>query len=100
MNIAIIGAGTTGLAAAYKLSAQNHQVTLFETSPKPGGLAGGFTSKEWAWSLEYYYHHWFASDHHLISLVSQLGFSHKLKFFKPQSWRAVQCGYGRVEAHG
>ena len=30
MNIAVIGAGVTGLASAARLAAKGHQVTLFE----------------------------------------------------------------------
>ena len=50
MNIAIIGAGFTGLAAGYKLTKRKHQVTIFEKDQKPGGLAIGYQEKGWDWS--------------------------------------------------
>lgn len=85
MKIAIIGAGATGLAAAYHLVQAGHQVTVFESANTPGGLAGGFTQPEWDWSLEYYYHHWFASDRYIKKLAKDLGISHKLIFNSPSS---------------
>jgi phytoene dehydrogenase-like protein len=58
-NIAIIGAGAGGLAAAYDLTRAGHEVTIFEKESTPGGLASGFKEPAWDWSLEKFYHHWF-----------------------------------------
>ena len=41
MKIGIIGAGFTGLSAAYNLVEKNHEVTVFERDEIPGGLALG-----------------------------------------------------------
>ena len=41
MDIGIIGAGITGLTAAYDLTKQGHTVTVYETQPYAGGLAAG-----------------------------------------------------------
>lgn len=38
-QIAVIGAGWSGLAAAIELAAAGRQVTLFESAPRPGGRA-------------------------------------------------------------
>lgn len=38
MKIAIIGAGITGLSAAYELGKKGHEVVVFERSQYPGGL--------------------------------------------------------------
>ena len=38
MNIAIIGAGITGIAAASILNKAGHRTTLFEKSDKVGGV--------------------------------------------------------------
>ena len=37
-NIAVIGAGLTGLTAAYYLHKQGHSVTIFEKGSRPGGV--------------------------------------------------------------
>ena len=62
MRVAIIGAGFTGLTAAWELIKKGHQVTIFEKETQPGGLAIGFKEDGWAWSLEKHYHHIFESD--------------------------------------
>ncbi|MBZ0310067.1 MAG: FAD-dependent oxidoreductase, partial [Anaerolineae bacterium] len=58
-DIGIIGAGVAGLAAAWELVLQGHQVTLFESESQVGGLAAGFRDENWDWRLEKFYHHWF-----------------------------------------
>lgn len=42
MNIAIVGAGIAGIATAIRLSAQGHQVTVFEANTYPGGKLSAF----------------------------------------------------------
>ncbi|MBI2028410.1 MAG: FAD-dependent oxidoreductase [Candidatus Levybacteria bacterium] len=74
MNIAIIGAGFTGLSAAYSLLSSGHKVVVFEKNTKPGGLAMGFKVKGWDWTLEQHYHHWFTNDSHIINLTKALGY--------------------------
>jgi protoporphyrinogen oxidase len=83
MNIAIIGAGYAGLSAAYDLAKTRQRVTIFESSHQPGGLASGFKEPHWGWSVEQYYHHWFASDQHMLGLIEELGLSHKVLFPRP-----------------
>ena len=61
-RVAIVGAGPAGLAAAYDLQRAGHPVTIFEGAPQVGGLAAGFKAPHWDWSLEKFYHHWFATD--------------------------------------
>ena len=39
MRIVVIGSGFGGLAAAIRLQAQGHQVTILERRDKPGGRA-------------------------------------------------------------
>jgi len=80
MNIGIIGAGITGLTAAYDLTKQGHTVTVYDARPYAGGLAAGFRDKRWEWPLDRFYHHWFASDDHIINLIDELGVSERLFF--------------------
>lgn len=77
----IIGAGMTGLAAALRLSQRGHQIFLFEKEQFLGGLAAGFKKESWLWSVEHFYHHFFASDTDIKKLVRKLDLSQKL-FFK------------------
>ncbi|HBX68612.1 MAG TPA: oxidoreductase, partial [Chloroflexi bacterium] len=83
MKTAIIGAGYAGLSAAYDLIRAGHQVTIFESANHPGGLASGFKEPHWDWSVEHFYHHWFASDEHMLGLIDELDLSHKVIFPRP-----------------
>jgi protoporphyrinogen oxidase len=74
MRIAIIGAGFTGLSAAYELIKKNHKVTVFEKDNSPGGLAIGYKEDNWNWSLEKHYHHWFTNDYSVLNLARETGF--------------------------
>ena len=83
MKIAILGAGYAGLSAAYDLARAGHDVTIYEAADHPGGLAAGFKEPHWDWSVEKYYHHWFASDEHMLGLIDELGLSDKVLFPRP-----------------
>jgi protoporphyrinogen oxidase len=83
MDIGVIGAGITGLAAAYDLTKHGHEVTVYEARSYAGGLAAGFRDEAWDWHLEHFYHHWFASDDELIGLIDALGARDKLFFRRP-----------------
>ncbi|HEX7620659.1 MAG TPA: NAD(P)/FAD-dependent oxidoreductase [Anaerolineales bacterium] len=83
MKIAIIGAGFSGMAAAYDLTRAGHKVTIFEAADSVGGLAGGFKEPGWDWWVEKYYHHWFASDRHMLGLIKELGWEDKVQFPRP-----------------
>ncbi|MEE9615621.1 MAG: NAD(P)/FAD-dependent oxidoreductase [Anaerolineae bacterium] len=83
MNIGIIGAGITGLTAAYDLTKQGHAVTVYEARPYAGGLAAGFRDERWEWPLDRSYRHWFASDDDVIRLIDELGARDRLFFPRP-----------------
>lgn len=83
MNIGIVGAGVTGLAAAYDLTRHGHDVTVYEARSYAGGLSAGFRDRSWEWHLERFYHHWFASDADLIGLIDELDASERLFFRRP-----------------
>lgn len=79
MKIAVIGAGFTGLSAAHELVKQNHKVFVFEKDPQPGGLAIGYKEKNWNWSLEKHYHHWFTNDNSVLELAKEINFEVVIK---------------------
>ena len=83
MDIGIIGAGITGLTAAYDLTKQGHAVTVYEARPYAGGLAAGFRDERWEWALDRFYHHWFASDDDVIQFIDELGVRDRLFFPRP-----------------
>jgi len=85
MKIAIIGAGFSGLAAAWDLVRSGHQVTIFERADKPGGLASGFTRQNWDWSLDEHYHHLFASDWAMRDWLGELGLADQVQLLDVQT---------------
>jgi protoporphyrinogen oxidase len=77
--VIIIGAGYTGLAAAYDLACAGHQVSIYEADAEIGGLAGSFELQPGIW-IEKFYHHWFTSDSAILGLIRDLGIGDKIKF--------------------
>ncbi len=73
MKIGIVGAGFTGLAAAFVSSKLGHSVTIFEAGNQAGGLADGFRNKDWDWALDKHYHHLFTSDWSIRHLAEEVG---------------------------
>ena len=61
-SIAVVGAGPAGLACAHRLAMKGHDVSVFDSRPKPGGLneygiaayktVDGFAAREVDWLLE------------------------------------------------
>lgn len=83
MEIGIVGAGITGLTAAYELSKAGHMVTVFEQASQAGGLCGTFKDERWDWPLEKLYHHLFASDDVVLNFSRELGLGDKIFFPLP-----------------
>ena len=84
-NIAIVGGGVGGMAAAYDLVRAGNQVTIFDASSHLGGLAAGFKNPNWQWSLEEFYHHWFQTDHAILNLMAEIGLRENVRFFTPKT---------------
>ncbi|AJJ10206.1 FAD dependent oxidoreductase family protein [Yersinia rohdei] len=71
-DVVIVGAGFTGLTAAYVLAKQGKKVKVIEADSTPGGLAGTFEFSDGV-KLEKFYHHWFNNDVYVPELVKELG---------------------------
>ncbi len=78
MRVGIIGAGATGLAAAYDLTRAGHQAVVFERSPFLGGHASTFDVG--GERLERGYHHWFTSDTDIVELVEEVGLGDSIRW--------------------
>jgi protoporphyrinogen oxidase len=83
MKIGIIGAGITGLSAAYQLSKAGHEVIVFEQSDTLGGLGTYLPIRKT--HLERYYHHFFQTDKHLRFLSKELGLQKKLIYYQAKT---------------
>ena len=75
-QIAVIGGGFCGLAAAYELGRRGARAIVLERDDDIGGLAGSF--KAGGTRLEKFYHHWFTNDAHIIGLIEELGKSDQI----------------------
>ena len=74
-EVIIVGAGYTGLSAAFDLCKAGYQVTIYEADSDIGGLAGTFELSPGV-RVEKFYHHWFTSDVDVLGLIDELGLSH------------------------
>ncbi len=79
MKTVIIGGGLAGLAAAYML-ARKDEIIIIEKESESGGMASSY--KIDGYSIEKYYHHIFAGDKELISLIEKLGLGERLEWLK------------------
>ncbi|NTV38191.1 MAG: NAD(P)-binding protein, partial [Anaerolineales bacterium] len=82
-RIAVIGAGVGGMSAAYDLIKAGHSLVIYEADRQVGGLVQGFKEPGWDWTVEKFYHHWFASDRHMLGLINELGWSDQVLFPRP-----------------
>jgi len=80
LKIAIIGAGATGMAAAYDLTKNGHVPIIYEVSPFVGGHASTFTVG--GAQLERGYHHWFTNDIDIINLVNEIGLGGQINWIE------------------
>ena len=79
MKTIIVGAGATGLATAYLLAKQGHEVEIVESSDRVGGLLSTFDVGNGT-RLEYFYHHFFTHDAEMNWLLSELGLADDILF--------------------
>ncbi|MDF1792067.1 MAG: NAD(P)/FAD-dependent oxidoreductase [Thalassobaculaceae bacterium] len=84
-NVAIIGAGAMGLAAAYHALEAGHQVTVYEADSVPGGMAAHLDLD--GLSIERFYHFVCKADQPTFRLMDRLGIGDKMR------WTATSMGY-------
>lgn len=75
---AVVGAGLTGLVAAYRMVQAGWRVELFERWPAPGGLVAMF--KVGGEPLECFYHHLFTTDTDYLGLADELGLGSSIEW--------------------
>ncbi len=90
-TVCVIGAGVTGLTAAYRLVRAGYQVTVVEQNPEPGGMLSSF--QVGGSRLEHIYHHVFTSDRYVLDLAGELGLLQEIEWFEP---RDALYGGGRL----
>ena len=78
MRVGIIGAGATGLPAAYDILRAGHEAVVYERAPFIGGHASTFDVG--GQRLERGYHHWFTSDTDIVDLVEEIGLGHTIRW--------------------
>ncbi|MCW2284705.1 protoporphyrinogen oxidase [Rhodoblastus acidophilus] len=76
-SVLIVGAGFTGLAAAYELARAGVKVTIVEWARDIGGLASAFDVG--GTKLDRFYHHWFTNDAHVMALIDELGLTDQVR---------------------
>jgi protoporphyrinogen oxidase len=75
---AVVGAGLTGLVAAYRLAKAGWHVTVFERYPEAGGLVAAFEAG--GERLECFYHHLFTTDTDYVALAQELGLGGEIEW--------------------
>lgn len=93
-NIAIIGAGITGLSAAYHLQKAGHQVTLLEKSKKIGGAIQ--TSTKDGYLIEHGPNSLLISDTRVQNLIQQLGLEPELLTADPAAKKRFIIHNGKL----
>ncbi|MBB4196796.1 amine oxidase [Rhodoblastus sphagnicola] len=76
-DVVIIGAGFTGLSAAYELARAGQKVAILEQAEEIGGLAAAFNVG--GSRLDRFYHHWFTNDREVMGLIDELGLSDQVR---------------------
>jgi protoporphyrinogen oxidase len=79
-RIGIIGGGYAGLTAAYELQKRGHDVTVLEKYGTWGGQAATLPLLDTR--IEYFYHHLFGSDTHILGLMDELGIGDRLRWIE------------------
>jgi protoporphyrinogen oxidase len=79
-RVVVVGAGFSGLSAAYELAQRGFRPIVLEAESEVGGLAAAFQVE--GARVERFYHHWFTNDQYVIELVRELGLEDRI-VYKP-----------------
>jgi protoporphyrinogen oxidase len=79
-RVGVIGGGYAGLTAAYELQKLGHHVTALEKYGRWGGQAATLPLLDTY--IEYFYHHLFGSDAHILGLMDDLGIGDQLRWIE------------------
>ena len=71
-DVAVVGGGFAGLAAAMTAARGGKKVVLLEAEDSLGGLGGTFRFADGV-EVEKFYHHWFTNDEFVPRIVDELG---------------------------
>lgn len=82
-NWAIVGGGIMGMTLAHRLSAQGHNVTIYEASEKLGGLVSSWKMGSVEWDK--FYHVILLSDFYTRGILSEIGLEQKLKWVETKT---------------
>ena len=77
VQVSIIGAGFSGLSAAYELVKQGINVCVIESESEVGGLAAAFDVE--GEKLDRFYHHWFTNDEAVMNLIKEFNLMDKVE---------------------
>ena len=100
-SVAVIGGGPMGLATAYRLLAEGHQVTLFEADDRLGGMTSSFDFG--GISIERFYHFICKPDQPLFDTLKELRILDSLKWVSTSMglyYRKKGASSGRVYQWG
>jgi protoporphyrinogen oxidase len=81
----IVGGGIMGMSLALNLVHKGYKVSIFEASPKPGGLVEPWNIGDISWDK--FYHVILLSDLNTRRLIKELGLEEKL------NWRETKTGF-------
>ena len=80
---AIVGGGMLGLTLAYRLAVTGRNVTLIESSPTLGGLAGAWTLGDIVWDR--HYHVTLLSDMNTRAILRELDLEREIQWVETQT---------------
>jgi len=84
MKIGIVGAGPTGLTAAWELRKRGGHITVYERDKgETGGLAGAVPIGDTY--IDRFYHHIFTTDTDILDLIKEMGLSDHMQWIEPKN---------------